>query len=180
MGLNYAMKIKKLAKAKAEILPRVLPQNMVQHPNAVRHFKNILPTLAHNQTIRFGWKIRGSLTFAKEMWKVNYFVRPLFSQSLNMYVWCRISERANAEIIKSGGFDNYLLRYPDLLDKFGLMYRGKILNVIDDGLQNPFKHTVDSNSVVLDFNVLREKYGDLYVNALEKAYHDHLNKIINS
>eukprot|EP00842_Homolaphlyctis_polyrhiza_P005002 jgi/Hompol1/5502/HPOL_004480-RA len=130
MGIPHALKILQLGRDVAKGGKLADPIRLGAIPREIANHKRILPTLMHGKRITFGEQVSTQgKNRSRRAWFPNVVYCPLYSRSLDMVIWTRLSTQALRRIDACGGFDEYITTTsPTLITcPIAQMYRDKVL-----------------------------------------------------
>ncbi|KAJ1343126.1 hypothetical protein BSLG_002152 [Batrachochytrium salamandrivorans] len=130
MGIPHALKVWQLGRDVARNGPLADPKRLGAIPYDLRLEKRIIPTLMHGKCITFGEQVseKGG-NRSRRVWYPNVQYSALFSRSLDMMIWTRLSTAALREVDSRGGFDEYMVSAQEkhMTCSIAKMYRARIL-----------------------------------------------------
>ncbi|KAH6575660.1 hypothetical protein BASA60_004964 [Batrachochytrium salamandrivorans] len=159
MGIPHALKVWQLGRDVARNGPLADPKRLGAIPYDLRLEKRIIPTLMHGKCITFA----------------------LFSRSLDMMIWTRLSTAALREVDSRGGFDEYMVSAQEkhMTCSIAKMYRARILEkygrtVGKDKVTRPMGIVGSAKDALAKerekmSQLLTSKYGEAYAKRVGKA-----------
>ncbi|TPX64446.1 hypothetical protein SpCBS45565_g05861 [Spizellomyces sp. 'palustris'] len=167
MPLQYPQRVWQLARDVAAKGPLADPRRLGGIPFDLKQYRRIIPTFMHGKQITFGDNIseKGS-NRTRRAFLPNVIYRPLYSRTLDMNIWTRLSTHALREVDAKGGFDEYILTLPDkyLECDVAKMYKRKITDGYygaKGGKVKVFRAEMES--------LLGSKYGEEYLTKLKES-----------